>query len=159
MDPCMLYWKKKSCNRNKDMSSKKKFLIRIKGSCWILSVKFQGHSRSFQEPGIEFSRSLYKKISMPYIVLQCFPCWKSLPWYSLPHCKLNAALMGILIFGFNVSLQCNAAYRGHQTNFHIWQLRVNTSTQQPMQRCSTDNCENFTRKGDCQSNSHTLIGL
>ena len=44
------------------------------GSCWILSIKFQEYSRSFQEPEIEFSRSLYKNISMPYIVFQCFLC-------------------------------------------------------------------------------------
>ena len=27
-----------------------------------------------------------------------------------------------------------------------------------MQRCSIYNCANFARKGDCQSNSHILIG-
>ena len=46
----------------------------FQGSCWILSIKFQEYSRSFQEPEIEFSRSLYKNISMPYIVFQCFLC-------------------------------------------------------------------------------------
>ena len=42
------------------------------GLCWILSIKFQEHSSSFREPEIEFSRSVCKKISMPYIVFQCF---------------------------------------------------------------------------------------
>ena len=46
------------------------------------------------------------------------------------------------------NLQSKAPYRGHPTNFHIWQLRVNTSTQQPMQRCSTFNRANFARRGD-----------
>ena len=44
------------------------------------------------------------------------------------------------------------------TNFHIWQLRAKTSTQQPMQRCSNYNRSNFARRRDCQSNSHTLVG-
>ena len=55
-------------------------------------------------------------------------------------------------------LQCNVPYRGHQTNFHIWQLRVNTSTQQPVQRCSTYSRANFASGRDYQSNSQTLIG-
>ena len=55
-------------------------------------------------------------------------------------------------------LQCNAFYRCHPTNFHIWQRRVNTSTQQPMQRCSTYNSTKFAWRRNCQSNSHTLIG-
>ena len=41
---------------------------------------------------------------------------------------------------------------------HIWQLRVNTSPQQPIQRCSTYNCAHFARRCDCQSNSHVSIG-
>ena len=48
------------------------------------------------------------------------------------------------------ALQCNAPYRGHPTNFHISQLHVNMSTQQPMQRCSTYNCANIARRRDCQ---------
>ena len=56
-------------------------------------------------------------------------------------------------------LQCNAPYRGHPTNFHIWQpVRVNTSTQQLMQLCSTYNRSNFARRHDCHLYSHTLIG-
>ena len=48
----------------------------LQSSCWILYLKFQEYSRSFQEQEIEFSRNrnLGKKISMPYIVLQCFLC-------------------------------------------------------------------------------------
>ena len=34
-----------------------------------------------------------------------------------------------------------------------------TSTQQPMQRCSIYNRANVARRGDCQSNSHPLIGV
>ena len=48
--------------------------------------------------------------------------------------------------------------RANPTNFHIWQLRVNTSTQQPVQQCSTYHCANFARRHECQSNSHILIG-
>ena len=49
-------------------------------------------------------------------------------------------------------LQCNAPHPGHPINVHIGQLRVNMSTQQPMQRCSTYNCASFARRRDCQSN-------
>ena len=37
-------------------------------------IKFQEYSRSFQEPEIEFSRSVCKEISMPYTMFQCFLC-------------------------------------------------------------------------------------
>ena len=40
----------------------------------------------------------------------------------------------------------------------VWQLCVNTSTQEPVQRCSTYNPVNLASRCDCQSNSHTLIG-
>ena len=52
-------------------------------------------------------------------------------------------------------LQCNTPYR-NLTNFHTWQLRVNTSTQQLMQRCSTYNRANFASRRECLSNSHSL---
>ena len=44
---------------------------------YINYIKFQGYSMSFQEPEIEFSRSACKKISMPYIMFQCFLCCKN----------------------------------------------------------------------------------
>ena len=37
----------------------RKWCITAQASGWILSVKFQEYSRNFQEPEIEFSRSLY----------------------------------------------------------------------------------------------------
>ena len=42
---------------------------------------------------------------------------KMLSWTSLSRIEFSAKLQ---------NLQCNAHYRGHPTNFHIWQLRVNS---------------------------------
>ena len=44
-----------------------------------------------------------------------------------------------------------------QQAFTCDNLRVNTSSQQPMQRYSTYNCANFARRRDYPSNSHILI--
>ena len=63
-----------SCKSLQPLNSLDRYMMLIQSLCWILYIKFQEYSRSFQEQEIEFSRNFCKKISMPYIVLQCFLC-------------------------------------------------------------------------------------
>ena len=83
-------------------------------------------------------------------------------WLAAYVVRLLISLFSLVYFSglkYISHLQCNAPDHSHQTNFHIWQLRVNTSTQQPMERCSTYSRANFASRRDCQSNSQTaLIG-
>ena len=60
------------------------------------AYKIPGVFKQFQEPEIEFSRSVCKKISMPYIVFQCFLI------FFPTSCKLSART-GILSFAFSLS--------------------------------------------------------
>ena len=63
-----------------------------------------------------------------YVPLTCFD--HIVPWSGTEKNHKVKSCSGFL-------LQCNAPYHSHPTNFHIWQLCVNMSTQQPMQWCST----------------------